>query len=147
MYLFGGNMKKYYLSHNPKTYALLTLFDTERFEKLPALRKKAIRLYLDRLHEKPVFVLLFGSTAKNTFSEESDIDLLLITNRKIDAKEAEKEAEVLTSIKISTFQTGFHRFREEIKLKDDAVIQSALFSGYPIYNHLAYYEEIYHERV
>lgn len=138
-----GNLKKYFLNHNKRVYSLLTLFDMERFEKLPLLRKKAIKHYLHKLEEKPILVVLFGSTAKNTSREDSDIDLLIITNHKIKTKEAEKEADALAATKISTFQIEYEPFKRELKLKEDPVIQSALFSGYPIFNNIAYYEEIY----
>ncbi|HLC90829.1 MAG TPA: nucleotidyltransferase domain-containing protein [Candidatus Nanoarchaeia archaeon] len=142
-----GNMKKYYLCHNKKVYVSLSFFDVERFEKLPPLRKKAIQYYLDTLEEKPVFAILFGSSAKDTYRERSDIDILLITNHKIKTVDAEKEAAALTTMKVSTFQIDLPEFKAEIKLKEDPTVQSALFSGYPIYNNGTYYEELYHERV
>lgn len=142
-----GNLKKYFLMKNKLVYSFLTLFDIERFEQLPSLRKRAIYYYLKELEEKPVFVVLFGSTAKGTLRKDSDLDLLLVTNRLISVKKAEAEAEALTSIKISTFQITFSKFQKELKLKEEPVIQSALFSGYPIYNHLAYYEELNDERI
>ena len=37
-------------------------------------------------------------------------------------------------------------FIKELKLKEGPVVQSALFSGYPIINHIAYYEAL-NERV
>ncbi|MEW5896891.1 MAG: nucleotidyltransferase domain-containing protein [Nanoarchaeota archaeon] len=142
-----GNLKKYSLMKNKSVYLFLALFDIERFEQLPSFRKRAINYYLKELEEKPVFVILFGSTAKGTLRRNSDLDLLLITNRLISAKKAEAEAEALTSIKISTFQVTFSKFQKELKLKEEPVIQSALFSGYPIYNHIAYYEELNDERI
>lgn len=142
-----GNLRNYVLGKSKKVFALLAFFDIERFEKLPSIRKSAIRFYLNNLKEKPVLVILFGSTAKETFKESSDIDLLIITNQKISAKEAEKEAYAVTSIKISTFQMTYPHFQKELKLKEDAVVQSALFSGYPIYNPITYYEEVNHEGI
>ncbi len=142
-----GNLRKYILSNTKKVFALLALLDVNRYEKLPYIRKNAIQSYIHKLNEKPVFIILFGSTAKGTYNDSSDIDLLLITNRKISFENAEKEAEAITGIKISTFQITYSNFKKEIKLKEDHVIQSALYSGYPIYNQIAYYEEMNYERI
>ena len=142
-----GNMKKYSLNKNKKAYSLLALFDVERFERLPDIRKSAISRYLDKLDEVPVFAVMFGSTSKGTFKEGSDIDLLIITNRRIDPKKAEKEADAVTALKISTFQMNYPDFIREIRLKEDPVVQSAIFSGYPILNHISYYGVLYNERI
>ena len=87
-----------------------------------------------------------GSTAKENYRQDSDIDLLVITNKKISTKEAEKEADALCAIKISTFQMTWNDFQREIKLKEDAVVQSALQTGYPLINHIYYYE-VLNERI
>ena len=142
-----ANLRKYSLRKNKKVFSILAFFDVERFEKLPFARKNALKHYFSKLEQKPVFAILFGSTAKETFKDNSDIDLLLVTNRKLSTKEAEKEASALTAMKVSTFQITYAHFIQEIKLKSDPVVQSAIFSGYPIYNHIAYYEELNYERV
>ena len=62
----------------------------------------------------------------------------------INTNEAEKHAEALTGIRISIFQMTLEAFSKEIKLKEDPVIQSAITSGYPIFNNQYYYEVFYH---
>lgn len=142
-----GNLKKYFIKQSSSAYLIFESFDIERFEKLPSIRKNAIKTYLDRLSEKPVFAVLFGSTAKGTYKEDSDIDVLIITNNKISAKEAEKEANALTAMKISTFQMTYKDFLIDLKMKEDKVVQSAVQSGYPLINHIYYYGVICNERV
>lgn len=142
-----GNLKKYGIQKNKKTYLFFELFDLEKFEKLPDSRKRAVEYYLNKLPEKPIFAVLFGSTAKETYSEHSDMDIFLIVNKKIKTKEAEKEADVLTGTKISSFQMRYSDFLQEIKLKQDKVMQSALHTGYPLINHIFYYEVLYNERI
>jgi predicted nucleotidyltransferase len=137
-----GNQKKYFLNLNQKTYSIFELFDLEKFNSLPAIRRNAIKYFIEYLKEKPLIIIIFGSTAKESFKDISDIDLLLITNSKIDTEEAEKHSEALTGIKISIFQMKLKDFLKEIKLKEDQVIQSAIFSGYPIFNNKYYYEVI-----
>ena len=134
-----GNLKKYSVRKGLRAYFLFEAFDLEKFEKLPEIRRSAIKTYLDSLPEKPVFAVLFGSTAKGTYKEDSDIDVLLVTNRRIDAKQAEKEANALTAMKVSTFQITYRKFLNELKLKEDKVVQSAVNSGYPVTGRLEYY--------
>ena len=65
----------------------------------------------------------------------------------MDARKAQKEADAQNAMKISTFQMTFKVFKKELKLKEDKVVQSALESGYPVLNHIHYYEVLQHERV
>ncbi len=140
-----GNLKKFYIKPNEKTAYIFTLFDLERFDKLPSLRKSAINFYLKELKEKPLMVLLFGSTAKGTFRDDSDIDLLLIVNKKIDVEKAKKMADAQTALKVQDFQISYENFINELKLKNDMVIQSALSTGFPILNQLLFYEVVLNE--
>jgi predicted nucleotidyltransferase len=142
-----GNLKQYSLLNNQEVYTILTMFDAEKTNKLPLLRKNAINTFIKSLDELPVFIVVFGSTAKSTYKETSDIDVLLVLNSKINTKKAEKEVEALTSMKISTFQISFKDFKKELKLKEDKVIQSAIATGYPVLNHLYYYEVLSDERI
>lgn len=138
-----GNQKKYSIKPNYKTYAAFQLFDLEKLNSLPSIRKNAIKYFLDALKEKPIIAFVFGSTAKGIFKANSDIDLLIITNSKTNTIEAEKNAESLTGIRISVFQMNLAAFQKEIKIKDDPVIQAAISSGYPVLNNMYYYEVLY----
>jgi len=142
-----GNLKQFSLHANARVYALLTQFDVEKMQQLPLQRKNAITTYLKALPVPPIFAIVFGSTAKETYKDDSDIDILIVTNSILNASTAEKEADALTGIKISTFQITFNDFKRELKLKDDKVFQSAAETGYPVMNHIHYYEVIQHERV
>jgi len=136
-----GNLKKYNIQKNPNLFLIFEIFDVQRFNKLPSIRKNAITYFLKKLKEKPIIAVLFGSTAKGGFTKNSDIDLLLIVNKKISTKEAEDYAESQTGIKVTCLQIGYYDFLKETKTKEDKVIQSAINSGYPITNHIKYYEE------
>ena len=142
-----GNQRRYSIQHNKITYAVFTMFDVEKFEKLPQVRKQAIETYIKNLSEQPIFAILFGSTAKENYTEKSDIDILLVTNGRINAKNAEREADALHATKISTFQTTYKEYVKELKLKEDKVVQSAIRTGYPLINYVRFYEELDYERI
>jgi len=142
-----GNLKKYSIKRNTRAYFLFEAFDIERSEKLPSIRRNALKIYLENMPEKPIFAILFGSTAKGTYKNDSDIDILLVTNSRISAEKAEKEANALTAVKISTFQITYKNFLIDQKIKEDKVVQSAINSGYPLINHIQYYEVLYNERI
>ena len=142
-----GNLKKYSIKQGIRAYLIFEIFDLERLEKLPSIRRNAIKTYLDNLPEKPIFAILFGSTAKGTHKEDSDIDILIITNNKINTKQAEKEVNALTAMRMSTFQITFKDFLIDLKMKEDKVVQSAIISGYPLINHIQYYEVLLNERI
>jgi len=137
-----GNLKKYFIEKNSHTYLIFALFDVKRYNKLPILRKNALRWFFAELKEKPVIAVVFGSVAKENFTKESDLDLLLISNKKIKTDEAENNAESQTAVRINCIQIIYKNFLEEIRTKNDSVIQSAINTGYPITNHILYYEEI-----
>ncbi len=138
-----GNLRKYQIKKNNKIYLVFSMFDLEKFDKLPNKRKNALIHFLKNLEEKPIMAVLFGSTAKETFSDKSDMDLLLVVNRKIKTENSEDYAASQTGIKISAIQINYNKFLKELKMSEDKVIQSAVSSGYPIFNHLHFYEVFY----
>ena len=141
-----GNLKKYSIIPSSSAFQLFGAFDIRKIGTLPELRQNAIRTYLDSLPVRPVFAVLFGSTAKGTFRDDSDIDILIVTHDEIDAGQAEKEADALTAMHVSTFQLTYRSFIRELKMKEDSVVQSAIFSGIPLMDHLGYYRMVYDER-
>lgn len=134
-----GNLKKFNII---KIQEIFPIYDLERYKNLPYIRKNAINFYINSLKEKPLIIILFGSTAKGTYKEDSDMDLITIFNKKTDTKEALKYSEAQTGIKISEFQLTYENFTKELKLKQDNVIQAGIESGFPIYNQIFYYEVI-----
>ena len=137
-----GNLKEYFMKNNRKSIAILALFDAEKFESLPKIRKKAIKLYLDNLPEFPLIAILFGSTAKENFNDNSDIDLFLITNRKIDDGKSKDYSESQKGIEINGFQIRLKDFESDIQLKKDKVLQAAIKTGYPISNMHLFYQNV-----
>lgn len=137
-----GNQKRYTINKNPITYAVFSLFDIENHQSLPNSRKRTIKYFLNSLEQKPLIIILFGSTATGNFKESSDIDLFLITNSEVQTHEAENYSESQTGIKINSFQLTFSEFKNQLKLKEDKTFLSAIKSGYPLTNHITYYQEV-----
>jgi len=136
-----GNLKKFYVKKAQIPY-LFPMFDHEKLESLPLLRRDAIKLYLQKLESKPLLLVVFGSTAKGIFRKDSDIDLLEIRVKE-DKKTPEKYVEAQTGIKLQVFKISERDFYMELKLKKDNVIQSALETGFPVFNLEYFYEIIY----
>lgn len=134
-----GNQKKFKLINNDIVYSMLSLFDIEKYNHLPFIKKQAVEYFFKNIKEQPIITILFGSTAKNTYRKDSDIDLLLIVNKNIDTSEGKKIAEAQTNQIINDFQINYNDFLDELKLKNDKVIQSALENGYPITNHITFH--------
>ena len=139
-----GNLKKFSVKRSviPKVFPV---FDDEKLEGLPLLRKNAVREYIKCLVKKPVFMVVFGSTTRDTFRDESDLDILEVYNGRTDTKDAVKSAEALTGIKIQVFQLSEKLFYREIIEKKEHVVQSALNTGFPVFNQKYYYEVVYGE--
>ncbi len=139
-----ANLKKFKI--NPLILPIIfPLFDEEKVKNLPLLRKNALKYYLEQLPEKPVIAFVFGSTAKGTFRDDSDLDLLIVTNSKKKDIEAKKYVSALTTMRIQSFTLTEKIFKQELLTKQDKVIQSALETGFPIFNEKYFYEVIYHE--
>jgi|SRR3989344_3814414 len=141
-YVREGNMKKYSITKGNFVFSIFSVFDALEYEKLPSIRRRAISRFYERLDEKPVFLVLFGSVAKGTYKENSDLDLLAVFNKRIDVRNAEDYAESQTGIKINCVKIGYGDFLNEIKTEKDKLIASAISSGYPLINHIKYYEEV-----
>src|SRR3989338_1808817 len=127
---------------NPQIYSIFSYFDYKRFNELQSARKRAINEFLDKLKTKPLIVLIFGSTAKGTFGKESDIDILLIFNKKeANDKNLKGDIEAITGVKIQTFIIDFDYFKEQILRDEDKVITHAIKTGFAITGFDKFYKE------
>ncbi len=127
---------------NPVIFAIFSYFEYKKLNELPLDRKRAINEFIDKTKMKPLITLIFGSTAKSTYGKESDIDLLLIYNKKeSENKELKKEIEATTGTKIQTFIIDFDYFKEQLLRQEDKVIIHAIKTGFVISGHDIFYKE------
>lgn len=124
-----ANVIKVKLKENARTIAYLKQVNTERFLVLPKKIQIAVNDFLNELETKPLIVLIFGSYAKKTYSENSDIDILIVYQKVEDEKSIEGAAKRIgsrTNTKISpvyleykSFEKNFldkkHDFSREIR--------------------------------
>ncbi|MBI2665778.1 nucleotidyltransferase domain-containing protein [Candidatus Woesearchaeota archaeon] len=137
-----ANLRKYCLKKQAIP-EIFSLFDDEKLGHLPLLRKNAIKEYLAALKNKPILMVIFGSTAKGNYTDNSDVDILEIFSNKTETTKAKSHAGSLTGLKIQSFQITEADFYKELKMKEDMVIQSALNTGFPVFNNKFFYELIY----
>jgi predicted nucleotidyltransferase len=130
-------------SKNPLVYTIFSYFDYKKINELPSERKRAITEFLDKTQIKPLIVLIFGSTAKGTFRKESDIDILLIYNKKeLEDSKLKKDIEAVTGVKIQTFLIDFDYFKEQILKEEDKLITHAIKTGFSITGNDKFYQEV-----
>jgi predicted nucleotidyltransferase len=128
---------------NPQLFSLFSYFDYKRFNELPPTRRRAITEFIDKIDNKPLILLVFGSTAKGTFGKESDIDILLVYNKKEEMRDKlKKEIEAITGTKVQTFIIDLDYFKEQILKQEDKVISHAIKTGFVMLGHYNFYNEV-----
>lgn len=136
----------YKIKKNPEIYSIFSFFDYKRFNELPLERKRAISEFLSKLKVIPLIALIFGSTAKGTYRKESDIDILLIYNKKeIKDAKLKEDIEATTGVRIQTFIIDFDYFKDQLLKQEDKVITHAIKTGFIISGHDKFYNEVLNE--
>ena len=112
-----------------------------KFDELKIGVKTPLRNFLKNIPKEIYTIVLFGSASRKEEQKRSDIDLLIVANKKIDLTDNKKEAEITSKHPISLFQAAIGEF---LKNKDDVIIQ-ARKTGFPIYKEQNFYEVILDE--
>ncbi|MGM5484063.1 MAG: nucleotidyltransferase domain-containing protein [Nanobdellota archaeon] len=112
-----------------------------KFNNLSHNIKNPLKNFLKDIPEEIYTIILFGSSSRKEQTSESDIDLLVISNKNIDFSRNKKEAEVTSKYPLSIFQATISQFK---KNEDDIIIQ-ARKTGFPIYKEQNFYEVILDE--
>jgi len=132
----------FYQIANKKHFSLkFSEIAMNQFEELNANIKIPLKHFLKDITKEIYTIVLFGSASIKQEKKGSDIDLLIVANKKINLNQNKKEAEISSKYPLSIFQTTIKEFIEN---KDDIIIQ-ARKTGFPIYKEQNYYEEILNE--
>ena len=110
-----ANLVKIKLKNNPLTIAYLKQAHTENYLKLPKKVINAIQEFLTELPEKPLITLLFGSFAKKTHMDNSDIDILLVfqkINNQATIENTAKRVSMKTNTQISPVYIEYGHFEK-----------------------------------
>ncbi|MBI2672315.1 nucleotidyltransferase domain-containing protein [Candidatus Woesearchaeota archaeon] len=108
----------------------------QKFNELNISIKTPLRNFLKNIPKTIYIIILFGSASRKEEQKGSDIDLLVISNKKTDLTNNKKEAEITSKHPISIFHATIEQF---IQNKDDVIIQ-ARKTGFPIYKEQNFYE-------
>ena len=135
----SGNQIKYFLNYSEEALTpAIYCIEYSRFEKLPAKVKASVKDFLKELKEKPIIAALFGSYAKNSYTKDSDIDILLVFQKICNTKGIEGTAK-LVSMRTNTlispvyldydsFKEAFHDSTKEFfkNLKKDKILLTGI---------------------
>ena len=110
----------------------------QEFNNLNLGVKVPLKNFFNNIPKEIYTIVLFGSASIKEEQKGSDIDLLIVTDKKIDLTPNKKEAEITSKHPISLFQATIDQF---LKNKDDVIIQ-ARKTGFPIYKEQNFYEAI-----
>lgn len=120
---------------NEKTLALIKLGEIEKKEEFYNANKE-LKLILDDFVESALkqhgvaAIVLFGSYAKGQETGESDVDMLIITKRKIDIDKTAKEIYAKYGKDISPILMSPNDFKKQ---KDKAVLKEIIANHYVLY--------------
>ncbi len=129
----------FYKINNKKLFALkFSEIAIQKFNRLNVNVKVPLKNFLKNLPEEIYTIILFGSASRKEETKDSDIDLLIVSNKKIDLTRNKKDAEITSNYPISLFNATITQFKEN---KDHVIIQ-ARNTGFPIYKEQNFYEVI-----
>ncbi|MBU4299967.1 nucleotidyltransferase domain-containing protein [archaeon] len=121
----GRNVKLYlnYGSNTiiPNIYAV----EYARLNGLPAKVGNSIFEFIRQLSNKPLLTILFGSYAKGTYTDKSDVDLFLVFNT-VDREDIESKIKLVKykqGTEISPVYMTFSEFRQKLFNETDSFMQ------------------------
>ncbi len=112
--------------------SFLHIIDMIKLQNLPFERKRAILEVIEDI--KPQLAVVFGSTSKDNFKEDSDIDILLVVNDF--KKDIAKNIGLRYGLKISPVFIKF----SNLDIRDET-IRHIIKTGYPITGEKYFYNE------
>lgn len=118
-----ANLVKIMLKKHPMAVAYLKESNTLLFISLPQKVQTALNDFINELPAKPLIALVFGSYAKGSYQNTSDIDLFLVFQKAENPAEIENTAKRIsqrTNTKISPVYVNYHEFQKNFLGKESA---------------------------
>jgi len=129
----------FYKIKDKKLFALkFSEIAIQKFNNLNIGVKNPLKNFLKDLSKEIYTIVLFGSASRKEEQKESDIDLLIISNKKTNLANNKKEAEITSKHPITIFHVTIEQFMQN---KDDVIIQ-ARKTGFSICKEQNFYEAI-----
>lgn len=133
---------KFYSIKDDKLFALkYSEIAVQKFKDLNPGVKVPLRHFLKDMPKNVYAVVLFGSASRKEEQKDSDIDLLVVSDKKLDLESNTREAETTSNYPITIFQADIHQFTRN----EDDVIKQARKTGFPIHGEQNFYEAILDE--
>src|SRR3989338_7528140 len=112
----SGNQINYFLDYSKEELVpFLNIVEHSRFERLPAKVRFSVNDFLKELEIKPIIAVIFGSYANNTYTKNSDIDLLLVFQKIEGPKKIENTAKKIsmkTNTQLNPIYLSYQEFKE-----------------------------------
>jgi len=132
----------FYQIKDKKIFALRSAeISANKFKKLNRGVRLPLTELLKKLPNNIYTIILFGSASRNQEKENSDIDLLLVSEKKIDLEKIKKEIEIVSNHPLNIFNCNI----QQLKKSDDHIIIQAKKTGFPIKGEQNYHEAILDE--
>jgi len=135
----SANQIKFYMDYSKDALTpSLACVEYSRLERLPSKIKLSVRDFLGELKPKPLLVIIFGSYARVDYTDESDIDILLVFQKQDNVKSIENAAKRVSMrantnispvyLDYDSFEKSFHDSRKDffLNLKKNKIIMIGL---------------------
>ncbi len=110
----------------------------KKFQALNRGVRVPLNNFLKNLPKEIYTIILFGSASRKEEGKDSDIDILVVSNKSLNLENNKKNAEAISNYHLSIFQCKINDLLEN---KDHIIIQ-ARKTGFPIYREQNFYEVI-----
>lgn len=97
--------------------------------------------FLQEIPQNIYSIVLFGSASRGEEQNESDIDILVVSDTKLDLETAKKHANSISHYPLSVFECTMKEFLEA---KDPVILQSRK-TGFPLKGEQYFYEAMLNE--
>lgn len=132
----------FYQIKNKKIFSLkFSEIAINKFEALNFEIKSPLRNFLKEIPNHIFSIVLFGSASKKEEQKQSDIDILIVENKKTDLESLRKKINNSSNHPLSIFKCSTGQFRKN----NDPIIIQAKKTGFPIYKEQNFYEVLLNE--